>query len=341
MQSLVIDRVGHTAFQEVAEQDLGHGQVLVEVHHVGLCGTDLKTYQGENPLAKLPRIPGHEIGGVIVARDENADPDYVIGARVIVIPYTTCGQCTACRAERVNACQYNRTLGVQQDGGMRSKIVLNTDRLILNNTLRPSHLALVEPLSVGFHAVARGRIEAHDRVLVLGGGIIGVAAILGARARGARVIVSEVAAGKQQTLLALGVDAVINPAVVDLGHEVARLTDGKGVDVVIEAVGAPQTFREAIELAPFAGRVVYIGYAKEEVSYDTKYFNLKELDIMGSRNATLKDFEAVIEYLTAHPTIGDRLISKVVPWSEADGAFSYWMDHRDNTFKVLIDMEAR
>ncbi len=340
MQCLVIDRIGHTEFRSVASPVPGAGEVLLDVKFVGLCGSDLNTFQGLNPLVELPRIPGHEIGGVIAECGPDVPPDFAVGQKAIVIPYTTCGQCPACRKGRVNACQFNETLGVQQDGALCRQIVLKTDRLIPNDTLPLDHMALVEPLSVGFHAVARGHVTAEDAVLVLGGGMIGIGAILGAQARGARVIVSEISEAKLASLQALGVEAVINPQTQDIARAIAETTGGSGPDVIIEAVGTAETFRQAVDIAPFAGRVIYVGYAKAEVSYDTKFFNLKELDIFGSRNATRNDFEAVVDFLETHPQIARQLISCVVPWTGADGALDYWMEHRDAAFKILIDMDA-
>ncbi|MDW3181553.1 zinc-binding alcohol dehydrogenase family protein [Roseobacter sp.] len=339
MQSLVIDDIGHTAFRDTDAVTPGPGEVLLDVAFVGLCGSDLNTFLGLNPLVELPRIPGHEIGGTVAAFGPDVGPEFAVGQGAIVIPYTTCGTCLSCRKGRVNACQFNKTLGVQQDGGLRTQIVLKTDRLIPNDSLSLKHMALVEPLSVGFHAVSRGSVSAADTVLVLGGGMIGVGAILGAKARGAKVIVSEVADSKIDTLRALEVDGVVNPMTDSLSEAVSALTQGAGPDVVIEAVGLGETFRAAVDLAPFSGRVVYVGYAKSEVSYDTKFFNLKELDIFGSRNATLSDFKEVIAYLETHPSIADRLITRVIPWAEADQALAHWVSHRDAVFKIMIDMK--
>jgi threonine dehydrogenase-like Zn-dependent dehydrogenase len=108
--------------------------------------------------------------------------------------------------------------------------------------------------------------------------------------------------------------------------------------VVIEAVGMPETFRDAVDLVAFAGRVVYVGYSKSEVTYNTSLFNLKELDILGSRNATREDFEAVIAFLESHPDLADPLISKIFDWDEADKALAFWKSNRDETFKILIDL---
>lgn len=340
MQALVIGAIGQVDIRQIAAPVVGPSDVLVTVRHVGLCGSDLNTYAGLNPLVTLPRIPGHEIGGIIAQRGAQVPGAFAPGARVIVNPYKACGTCAACRAGRPNACKDNETLGVQRDGGICAQISLPHERLIVNETLPERHLALVEPLSVGFHAVARGRISKGDTVLVIGAGMIGVGAILGAAARGARVIVAEVSEIKREVLMALGADAVINPQTADLAAELAALTGGQGADVVIEAVGLPQTFRAAIDLVCCAGRVVYVGYAKAEVSYNTALFNLKELDILGSRNATGADFAAVIGFLEQNGALAERLISRVFPWAEAGGAFAYWQAHRAETFKVMVEMEA-
>lgn len=338
MKALVIDDVAHCAFTQTQAHTPGSGEVLLDVRHVGLCGSDLNTFAGLNPLVELPRIPGHEISAVIHELGPDVSPLFQPGLSAIVVPYTACDTCASCKAGRVNACQFNRTLGVQQDGGLCDQIVVAEDRLIPNDTLTSVQRALVEPLSVGFHAVRRGRVTADDTVLVLGGGMIGVGAILGARARGARVIVSEVAETKRNALMGLGVEAVINPTATDLSEEIARLTDGNGPNVVFEAVGLPQTFREAVDLVSFSGRVVYIGYVKSEVAYNTSLFNLKELDILGSRNATRQDFEDVITFLEDNPGIADPLVSKVFTWKDADQAFNHWVTHRDEIFKIVIDL---
>lgn len=297
MRALMIDGLNACHMGEVAEPRPGPGEVLVDVRHVGLCGSDLATFTGLNPLVSLPRIPGHELGVVILETGSDVPADYAPGRRAVVIPYTACGSCSSCRAGRVNACRHNRTLGVQQDGGLSERFVLPWSKLILNDRLAPRHLALVEPLSVGFHAVDRGRITSADRVVVLGCGMIGLGAVIGAGARKATVIAADYGA-KTDIARRYGAAHSIDPGQEDVALRVAELTEGHGADVVIEAVGLPATFTQAIDLACFAGRVVYIGYSKAPVSYETRFFNLKELDILGSRNAMRSDFDAVIAWMS-------------------------------------------
>ena len=143
-------------------------EVEADIRDIRLCGSDLATSSGLNPLVSLLRIPGHQTGAVILSCWPGVLGTYAPAQRVIVAPYTACATCSPCLQGRVNACRFNRTLGVQQDGGLSERLVLPCGKQILNDTPAPRHLALVKPLSVGFHAAARGRVTAQDCVVVLG-----------------------------------------------------------------------------------------------------------------------------------------------------------------------------
>lgn len=337
MKALLIDGSESCRISTVPDPAPASGEVLVDIRHVGLCGSDLATFRGLNPLVSLPRIPGHELGVVIRETGPDVPPEYQPGRQAVVMPYTVCGACTSCRAGRVNACRHNRTLGVQQDGGLAERLVLPHDKLILNDTLAPRHLSLVEPLSVGFHAVDRGRITADDTVVVLGCGMIGLGAVIGAVARGARVVAVDFG-DKTKIALKYGAAVGIDPGRENVAERVAELTHGDGASVVIEAVGLPATFTQAIDLACFSGRVVYIGYSKSPVTYETRFFNLKELDILGSRNARRADFDAVIAWLQACTCPPDDLITRVFPFADAAEALPTWVRERATTLKFLIEL---
>ncbi|PRY22485.1 threonine dehydrogenase-like Zn-dependent dehydrogenase [Aliiruegeria haliotis] len=307
------------------------------MRHVGLCGSDLNTFRGRNPLADLPRVPGHEIGGRIVETGAAVPAEVAPGANAIIFPNTNCGTCTACRKGRVNACQFNATLGVQRDGGMSDFLCVPWEKLILNDVLLARHLALIEPLSVGFHAIARDRVYQRETVVVLGGGIIGVGAMLGALERGAEVIADDISEAKSEALLSLGGRAVIDPGEQDALAAIRDLTGGNGADVTVKAVGLPETFLAAVDLASFAGRGAYVGHVREKVAYDTAPFNLKELDMYGSRNATREDFEAVIAFVAANPEPSDRLILRVFFGNDTRESFAWWESNRNKTFKAVVE----
>jgi 2-desacetyl-2-hydroxyethyl bacteriochlorophyllide A dehydrogenase len=319
---------------------LGPEDVMVDVHYVGICGTDLNSYRGLMPLVTYPRIPGHEVSGIIVARGAQVPKSIKEGARVMLSPYSHCGLCAACRIGRFNCCQFNQTLGVQRDGALTHRFAIHYGKVFANKALSLPELALVEPLSVGYHAANRGRVTEVDTVLVIGCGTVGIGVIAAAARKGATVIATDIDETKLATAKKFGAQSTINSIQQDVLTTIRELTDTEGVSVVIEAVGLPETFRLAVEAAAFAGRVVYIGYAKQEVSYDTSLFVRKELDIMGSRNA-LHVFPAVIKMLEKRQFPFADLITQVYPFAETAQAFHDWDAAPDKFTKILIEVGSK
>src|SRR5690242_15070616 len=260
------------------------------------------------------------------------------GTDVALLPYSNCGQCAACLRGRPNACQYNETLGVQRDGALAEYIAVPREKLY-RARLTPKELCLVEPLTVGFHAVARGRVTAGDTVAIFGCGGVGLGAVAAASFRGARTICVDLDDKKLEFARMTGGDQIINSARVPVHQRLLELTDGRGPDVVIEAVGTPGTFRAAVEEVASTGRVVYIGYAKEPVSYETRLFVQKELDVLGSRNAQPEDFRAVIGLLEARKFPVDQAVSLIVPLEEAPHALRSWSEHPSQYQKILVSLD--
>jgi len=209
--------------------------------------------------------------------------------------------------------------------------------VIVDDTLSVKTLALVEPMSVGFHAVNRGAVTDIDTVMVIGCGMIGVGAIVRAALRGARVIAVDVDDEKLALAKELGATDTINSAAADVHKRVAEITGNRGCNVIIEAVGRPETYNTAISEAAFTGRVVYIGYAKENVSFNTSFFVKKELDIRGSRNAMPADFKAVMKYLKKGTCPTERLISGVVKPEAAYNALVEWNSAPGKVFRILVE----
>ena len=339
MKALVITEAGRTGYIERAEPKPAPGEVLLQIKRLGCCGTDLNTFRGLNPLVTYPRIPGHEIGAVIAETTRGVPEQFRAGMETTVVPYTTCGNCPSCRSGRVNACRSNQTLGVQRDGAFTEFITVPWEKLVRSEQLSLVEHALVEPLSVGFHAVERGRVGSADTVLVFGCGMIGLGAIAGAALqRNTRVIAVDVDDAKLVLARKAGAAETINSKSENLHERLLALTNGDGPGVVIEAVGLPATFRAAVDEVAFAGRVVYIGYAKEPVSYETKYFVMKELDIMGSRNATVQNFADVIGVLESGRYPVQETITRTVPFAEAGAALAGWAADPGRVTKIHVEM---
>ena len=173
---------------ELEKPTVGVGEVLVRIKYVGFCGSDLNTFLGRNPMVKLPVIPGHEVGAVIEEVGPNVPAGFEKGMNVTLNPYTNCGKCASCRNGRVNACEHNETLGVQRNGVMCEYAVLPWTKIIPAGNISPRDCALIEPMSVGFHAVSRAQVIDNEFVMVIGCGMIGIGAIVRAALRGATVI---------------------------------------------------------------------------------------------------------------------------------------------------------
>jgi threonine dehydrogenase-like Zn-dependent dehydrogenase len=322
---------------DAPEPTMGPEYVLIEIRHVGLCGSDLSAYRGLSPMVTYPRIPGHEVGGVIIAKGEKV-PDHIrAGAAITVSPYTNCGLCPACRNGRVNACQYNQTLGVQRDGAMAERIAIRYDKVHGSDVLTTQELALVEPLSVGYHASNRGGVSEVDKVLVLGCGAVGLGAVAASAHKGAEVIALDIDDAKLELAKRFGAAYIVNSKIDDVKARIDALTDEEGVSVAIEAVGLPETYRMAVERTAYAGRVVFIGYAKEEVAFQTALFVSKELNMYGSRNS-LNEFPSVIKMLEGRERPFADMISRIMPFSETPQAFEDWSSAPQRFTKISIAM---
>jgi threonine dehydrogenase-like Zn-dependent dehydrogenase len=180
-------------------------------------------------------------------------------------------------------------------------------------------------------------VDKQDTVAVLGCGAIGLGAISASAFKGARVIAVDVEDEKLATASESGAAHVINSTREPVAERLQELTNGLGPDVIIEAIGLPETFQLAIEAVAYTGRVVYVGYAKEPVTYDTKLFLLKELDIMGSRNA-LDEFGTVIAMLEQRRFPVDKMISRTTTFAEAGEALRDWSARPQDFTKIQIEV---
>jgi len=339
MKAIQITKPKEIKLAEIPQSVVQPNEVLVKVLYAGFCGSDLNTWLGKNVLAKMPVIPGHEIGGVIEAVGEAVPVHLISGTPCTLNPYTACGSCASCRNRRPNACRFNQTLGVQRDGSMREYIVVPWKKIIADVDISPQNFCLVEPMSVGFHAIDRGKVTDRDMVMVLGCGMIGVGAIVGAALRGARVIAVDVDDDKLLLAKQLGAAFAINSQTGNVHECLQTITGNFGPDVVIEAVGSTATYQMAIDEAAFTGRVVCVGYAKEQIAFETKFFVQKELDICGSRNAMPEDFRAVIEYLKRGTCPVEKLISGIYKPEQVNEVFERWIAAPAKIFRLLIEFD--
>ena len=338
MRALFLTAIGQTEIREIEKPSIGPEEVLLKIGMVGFCGGDLNGFKGLFELQEYPNVLGHEVGGTIEAMGSQVPESFKLGHKVTVYPYLNCGKCISCRKGRRNACQDNKTMGVRRPGAMTRYIAIHWQDLFTSEKLSLKELALVEPLTVGFHAAARGRVSSQDRVAVIGCGIVGMGAIASAVNRGAEVIAIDIDDSKMDIAKKIGVAHTINTSREDLHEALTRITDGDGPDVIIEAVGNAMTYRAAVDEVAYTGRVVCIGYAKSAVEFNTGIFVRKEIEILGSRNCT-DEFPEVIAYLEAGKFPVEDVISKTVSLDDAGAALADWAANAKGITKIMVDFD--
>ncbi len=338
MKALFLTAIGQTEIKEIDKPIPKADEVLLKIGMVGFCGGDLNGFKGLFELQEYPNVLGHEVGGTIEAIGNQVPNTFKIGDKATVYPYLNCGKCISCRKGRRNACQDNKTMGVRRPGAMTHYISIHWQDLFLSKKLSLKELALVEPLTVGFHAAARGRVSSKDKVAVIGCGIVGMGAIASAVNRGAEVIAIDIDDSKMEIAKKIGVAHTINTNNENLHEALMRITDGDGPDVIIEAVGNAITYRAAVDEVAYTGRVVCIGYAKSAVEFNTGIFVRKEIEILGSRNCT-DEFPEVIAYLEDGKFPVEEVISKIVSLNDAGAALANWAINPKGITKIMVDFE--
>ena len=322
---------------EVIEKDIPipkKGEALLKIKYCGICGSDVATYTGNQPFATYPRVPGHEFSAEIVEIEEN---DYGLKKGMIVTanPYFNCGKCYSCRKGKVNCCESNQTMGVHRDGSFAEYITMPIERIYHGKGLNARTLALIEPFSIGYHAINRGEVQEEDNVLVFGAGPIGIFALISAKLKGAKVYAADMLDGRLEYAKKMGADGVINVGKEDVKKKVLEITNGDGMDVCVEAAGAPETFLKCIETVAFAGKIILVGNGKRETTFNHSVLLQKELNVYGSRNS-LNDFEPLIDLTSSGKVNIDDIVTDEYDLDNVLDAFKTLTNNDGTKLKVLV-----
>ena len=288
----------------------GPDEALVRVLRVGVCGTDLHAYLGNQPMMVYPVILGHELAVEVLALGSAAGALGVKpGDLCTVIPYLNCQACGACQRGRINACERLSVLGVHQDGGLRERFVVPARLLLADNDLSLDQLALVEMLAIGEHAAARAALEPGDTVAVLGAGPIGLSTIAAASQRTTAIAGIDLSESRLAFLRSTGMAAGL-PAGEDVAEALRAHFGGELPTVVIDATGNAASMQAAANLVAPGGRLVFVGHTKHDLTFANPLIHRRELSILASRNATATDFEHVLAALRSGAV-------DVAPWINA------------------------
>lgn len=313
------------------------GEVLLKIKRIGICGTDIHAYGGTQPFFEYPRILGHELAAEYIKGNAKG---FKPGDKVSVIPYFNCGQCVACRNGLTNCCANIKVFGVHIDGGMAEYITISEQYVLHGQGLDYDELVLIEPLAIAAHGLRRAAVEAKDTVLIMGAGPIGIGLIQFAKIAGAKVIVMDINDYRLDFCKnQLGVDAVINPLNEDVAQSLATITNGDMANVVIDATGNRNVMNAAFNYISHGGRFVLVGLQKGELSFSHPDFHKRESTLMSSRNATLIDFEYVMECLKSGKIDPKKYITHRANFAQMIDVFDTWIDPKSNCIKAIIELE--
>lgn len=311
-------------------------EALLQINKVGICGTDLHAYAGNQAYFEYPKILGHELASQVMDIGEN-DKGIKIGDKVVVMPYVSCGVCFACNKGKTNCCENITVLGVHADGGMQEQISVPIDVLLPANHLSDDQMAIVEPLAIGAHAIRRSGIVPDETVAVVGCGPIGIGIMKLVQIAGAKVIALDT--NTQRLNYAkdkIGVDHVVNAGDNAL-REVTEITNGDLCAVVFDASGNKNALEACPDYMSHGGRFVLVGLSKGELTYLHPKVHAKEMTLLCSRNATQEDFEHVMSILDQFPT--SSFITHNVPFIEMIEHFDSWLDPATGVIKAMVNFK--
>lgn len=336
MKAILCEAPGSLRLIDRPEPVAEPAEALLRIRRIGLCGTDYHILGGRQPYFAYPRVIGHELAAEIVAAP--AGSGFHEGQPVAVMPYLSCGTCRACQRGLTNCCQRISVLGVHQDGGMAEYLSVPVANLFPVEGLTLDQAAMVEFLAIGAHGIRRAGVAPEDRVLIVGGGPIGIAAAIFAQLRGAEVTMMDLRADRLAFAQAhLGIaQTVMASATAREGLE--ELTEGSFFDVVVDATGHAPSMCGGLAYVGHGGRYVLLSIVQADIAFPDPEFHKRETTLLASRNATAEDFRTVIAAIQAGQVPTSALATHRAPLAEGPAAIPLWARPESGVIKALLEV---
>ncbi|MCB2004897.1 MAG: zinc-binding alcohol dehydrogenase family protein [Rhodoferax sp.] len=310
-------------------------EVLLRVKRVGVCGTDLHIFTGDQPYLAYPRVMGHELSGIV--EQAPADSPLRAGDTAYVMPYLSCGDCVACRQGKTNCCVNIQVLGVHRDGAFTEYLAVPQQFVHKAEGVTLDQAAMVEFLAIGAHAVRRAAVRSGQRVLVVGAGPIGMAAMIFAQLRGARVTALDSRADRlAMCKAALGIGSTVTLGDQDQA-ELAAISDGEFFDVVFDATGNPKAMERGFQFVAHGGTYVLISIVGASISFSDPEFHKRETTLLASRNATTEDFETVLEAMRNGRIPDQALNTHKLSLADTPTGFKDLLDPARGVLKAIVE----
>jgi len=336
MKYIVCEKPGEFILKERKAPERKENEALLQVNKVGICGTDLHAYTGNQAFFTYPRILGHELATEVLEIGKNTK-GIKAGDKVVIMPYLNCKKCIACRNGKTNCCTNLKVLGIHTDGGMQEQITVPVDILLPANELTDNEMAIVEPLAIGAHAIRRANIKKDEFVVVVGCGPIGIGIMKLAQIEGAKVIALDLNDDRlDYAKEKIGVNYTLNVKDDPLS-KILEITNGDLATAVFDASGNKMALEAGPKYMAHGGRFVLVGLNKGELSYNHPEIHAKESTLLCSRNATIQDFEHVINIIDEFPT--SSFITHNVDYSDMISNFDNWLNPENGVIKATVSFK--
>jgi 2-desacetyl-2-hydroxyethyl bacteriochlorophyllide A dehydrogenase len=336
MKAIVCERPGQFVMKDIDPPHRRPGEALVRIRRVGICGTDLHAFQGEQPYFTYPKILGHELCGEI-AEIGGISCGLKKGDPVVIIPYVECGKCIACLQGKTNCCTHLNLFGVQWDGGMQEYLCVPVSHLIRTEKLNFDQMAMVECLSIGAHAVRRAQIREGELALVIGAGPIGMSVMQFAKEAGAKIIAMDILRDKLQFCKDhFGVEYIVDGRGDAIG-EVGAITNGEYLSAVFDATGNAKSMMNAINFVAHGGRLVLLSVVKDNITFHDPDFHRREMTLVSSRNATREDMEHAIRSIGDGKVDALSFITHRAPFHQMIDLFESWLKFETGVIKAVVE----
>ncbi|MBQ2895475.1 MAG: zinc-binding alcohol dehydrogenase family protein [Oscillospiraceae bacterium] len=338
MKAVYIDEPGRISMREDPMPEItSPDDVIIRIRYAGICGSDVHVYEGKNAFVTYPRVFGHEFAGEVHAFGE-AVTGLQAGDHVVGEPIDYCGECYPCRQGHPNVCEHLQVYGIHKNGGCQHYLKMPASRVHrIDHSVPWTMAVLTEPLTIGFRVCNRAEVGPDDLVLVQGAGVIGSCALLAAKARGARVIATDLFEEKLAFSRRLGADYTINAGEQNVEEEVLRISGGRGANVILDTVGTSKSLESAIDLASAAGRIVEIGMGAITSPVSHMKMCRRDLTLMGTRLQACEFPEAIAFVEQNWQRLGE-FVTDVCSMEQVEQAFERILTNPAEVRKILVEI---
>jgi L-iditol 2-dehydrogenase len=338
MKRATMTAPGQIQIEETAAPTPGPGQVLLRIQRIGVCGSDIHVFHGKHPYTSYPVVQGHEFSALVEAVGPGVQ-GIEVGNKVTAMPQIVCGKCGPCLRGDAHICDALRVQGFQAPGCAQELWVTAADKIVK----LPDHFsfeqgALVEPISVAVHAIARAGQLAGRRAVVLGAGPIGNLVGQAARAAGARVLITDLSEHRLEIARRCGLRESSNPAREDLKTAAQRVFGAEGFDLAFECVGVEATLDAAVSNLAKGGTLIVVGVFGDKPRVDLGLVQDRELRISGTLMYQRPDYEQAVAWIDSGDIVTEPLMSEHFAFGDYLQAYRYIDQKRDQTMKVFIDV---